>query len=392
MSSENSTHIDFAPGEQRLFRYTVVVFSAVALVGAIVLIFWVFGQVISALHTLVFPLAMAGVLALVLFPIVELFERYMRMNRLGAVITLFVILFGLFLMVMALVLPTAISQGSQFIASVPEMVERGHDRLSVKFPKALPMLKDALSDIEIRSMLPDMEQTADRTMKYIGFLVGLGFVPLYLFFALLSGDRLSKYARSSLFVFTRKKQDEVMYLGQLFVDYVTAFFRGQLIIALIMGVMMAIGFSLIGLEASILFGLALGLFNIVPYLGFIVGIVTVLPVAYLQPDGGGQLVLLVLGVIAFTQVVESMLLTPRIMADRSGLHPAVVVISILFWGTVLGGIVGMILAVPLTAFLFTLGEYVKNSLCTTVRSDDPDRMIMDERIGEKDRRHPGESL
>ena len=392
MSSEKSTHIDFGPGEQRLFRYTVVVFSAVALVGAIVFVIWVLGQILGALHTLVFPLAMAGVLALVLFPVVVLFERYLHMNRVGAVVTLFVILSGLFLMVMALVLPTAISQGSQFIQSAPEMVERGHDRLSVKFPKALPMLKDALSDIEIQSMLPDAEETADRTMKYIGFLVGLGFVPLYLFFALISGDRMSEHARNTLFVFTRKKQDEVMYLGQLFVDYITAFFRGQLIIALIMGVMMAIGFSIIGLEASIIFGLALGLFNIVPYLGFIVGIVTVLPVAYLQPDGGGQLVVLVLAVIAVTQVVESMLLTPKIMADRSGLHPAVVVISILFWGTVLGGVVGMILAVPLTAFLFTLGAYVKSGLCTTTRSDDPDRKIMDERIGEKDRRHPDESF
>jgi len=63
-----------------------------------------------------------------------------------------------------------------------------------------------------------------------------------------------------------------------------------------------------------------------------------------------------------------------------------------FWGTVPGGIVGMILAVPLTAFLFTLGAYVKGGLCTTTRSDDPGRKIMDERIGERDCRHPDESF
>ncbi len=391
MSSEKSTHIDFAPGEQRLLRYTVVALSTVTLVAAIVFVIWVFGQIVGALHTLVLPLAMAGVLALVLFPLVDMFERVLRMNRLGAVISLFMILLALFLMVVALVLPTAISQGGQFVQSVPEMAENAHERLSVRFPKALPVLENAISDMDIQAMLPNAEETADRTMKYIGFLVGLGFVPLYLFFALLSGDRLSEYARNTLFLFTRKRQEEVMYLGQLFVDYVTAFFRGQLIIALIMGVMMALGFTLIGLEASIFFGLALGLLNIVPYLGFIVGVITVMPVAYLQPDGGGQLVMLVLAVIAFTQVVESMLLTPRIMADRSGLHPAVVVISILFWATVLGGVVGMILAVPLTAFLFTLGEYVKSSVCTIERADETDRKMMDERTGEKDRREPDES-
>lgn len=387
MNPDRNTHIDFAPGEQRLLRYTIVALSAVTLMGTIVFVIWVLGQILGALHALVFPLAIAGVLALVLFPIVRLFEHLLHMNRLSAVISLFVILFGLFLALMVLVLPTAISQGGQFIQSVPEITERGVDRLSVRFPNALPMLEDAITKIEFQEVLPDPEEAADRTMAYIGFVVGLGFVPLYLFFALLSGNRLSEYAKRALFLFTRERQNEVMYLGQLFVDYVTAFFRGQLTIGLIMGVIMAVGFTFIGLEAAIYFGLFLGLLNIVPYLGFIVGIVTVLPIAYLQPDGGTQLVLMVLAVIAFTQLVETMLLTPKIMADRSGLHPAVVVISILFWGTALGGVVGMILAVPLTAFLITLGEHVKSRLSNTARPDELDRQAVNDTTTGDDERH-----
>lgn len=385
MSFEKRTQIDFAPGEQRLLRYTIVALSAVTLVGTVVFIIWVLGQIIGALHSLVFPLAIAGVMALILLPIVELFERQLRMNRLGAVISLFVILFGLFLTVMVLVLPTAIHQGSQFFQSVPEIAERGHASLSARFPRVLPMVEDAITEMEIQSMLPDAEEATDRTMKYIGFLVGLGFVPLYLFFALLSGGRMKQHAKGMLFLFTKQRQNEVVYLVQLFINYVTAFFRGQLTIALIMGVMMAVGFTVIGLEAAIFLGLALGMLNIVPYLGFIVGVVTVLPIAYFQPGGGSQLVMLVLAVIAVTQLVESMLLTPKIMADRSGLHPALVVISILFWGTVLGGVVGMILAVPLTAFLLTLGEHMKSRLTTTTRPDTLDQQIVRETIGDDER-------
>ncbi len=359
MSSKKAIHIDFAPGEHRLFRYTLVTLSAVTLVTMLLFIIWVLGKIVGALHLLVFPLAIAGVLALVLFPIIELFERRLHMNRLGAVISLFVALFGLFVMLLVLVLPAAIYQGGQFLQSMPDMAQRGYNSLSVQFPQAVPMLEDALSEMDLQAMLPDAENAVDRIFAYIGFVVGLGFVPLYLFFALLSGNQLRESAKNSLFLFTRKSQDDVLYLGQLFIDYVTAFFRGQLTIALIMGVMMGIGFTLVGLEAAIYFGLALGLLNIVPYLGFVVGTFTVLPVAYLQPEGSGQLVLLVMLVIAATQLVESMLLTPKIMADRSGLHPVLVVISILFWGTVLGGVVGMILAVPLTAFLVTLGEHLK---------------------------------
>ncbi|MFO7649343.1 MULTISPECIES: AI-2E family transporter [Halomonas] len=385
MSSEKIPQLDFTPGEKRLLRYTLLALSSVILASMIGVIIWALGRIIGALHALIFPLAIAGVMALVLFPVVELFERHLRMNRLGAVASLFVILLGLFLTLMVLVLPTAIYQGSQFFQSVPEIAQRGHESLSARFPKALPVLEDAITEMEIQSMLPDAEEAADRTMAYLGFLLGLGFVPLYLFFALLSGDRLKAQAKGMLFLFTQKRQNEVLYLGQIFIDYVTAFFRGQLTIALIMGVMMAIGFTIIGLEAAIFIGIALGLLNIVPYLGFIVGVITVLPIAYFQPDGGTQLVMLVLAVIAVTQLVESVLLTPKIMADRSGLHPALVVISILFWGTALGGVVGMILAVPLTAFLLTLGRHVKSRLPTTIWTDDVAPRNLIETMGGDDR-------
>lgn len=369
MNSDNRPTVSFAPGEQRLIRYTVVSLSAVALMATIVFVIWVLGQILGALHALVFPLAVAGVLALVLFPVVDLFERLLRMSRLWAVITLFLILLALLVTILTLVLPTAISQGSQFFEAVPEMAERGQERLADRFPTALPVLEDALTGMEWGGLFPDAEEATERTMEYIAFVVGLGFVPLYLFFALLSGNGIKAFAKSTLFLFTPRTQNDVVYLGQVFVDYVTAFFRGQLTIALIMGVIMAVGFTVFGLKGGIFFGLALGLLNIVPYLGFVVGLVTVLPVAYFQPEGGVQLVMLVLGVIAFTQIVESTVLTPKIMADRSGLHPALVVISILFWGTVLGGVVGMILAVPLTAFLQALTSHFKTRINTRVELD-----------------------
>ena len=369
MNSDNRPTVSFAPGEQRLIRYTVVSLSAVALMGTIVFVIWVLGQILGALHALVFPLAVAGVLALVLLPVVELFERLLRMSRLWAVITLFLILLALLVTILMLVVPTAISQGAQFFEAVPEMAERSQERLADRFPTALPVLEDALTGMEFGGLLPDAEEATERTMEYIAFVVGLGFVPLYLFFALLAGNGIKASAKSTLFLFTPRTQNDVVYLGQVFVDYVTAFFRGQLTIALIMGVIMAVGFTLLGLKAGIFFGLALGLLNIVPYLGFVVGLVTVLPVAYFQPEGGVQLVMLVLGVIAFTQIVETTILTPKIMADRSGLHPALVVISILFWGTALGGVVGMILAVPLTAFLLALADHFKTRINTTVQLD-----------------------
>ena len=366
MNSDQRPLLDLSVSERRLLRYTLVTFSAVTLICLIVLVIFVLGRIVATLHLLVFPLAVAGVLALVLFPLVEALERYARMSRLAAVVTLFLALALGLLTLLVLVIPAAVNQATAFIASIPAMAEQGYETVSGKFPRLLPFIEDTLANIEPGAWLPEADKAAGWTMTYVGLLVGMSFVPLYVFFALLSGERLREKAKEALFLCDHETQNEVLYLGQLFVGYVTAFFRGQLTIALIMGVIMAVGFTAVGLEAAIIFGLALGLLNIVPYLGLVVGLLTVLPVAYIQPDGGMQLVLLVLGVIAATQLIESFLLTPKIMADRSGLHPALVVISILFWGTVLGGVTGMILAVPLTAFLLTLGKHVKTRLSRTV--------------------------
>jgi predicted PurR-regulated permease PerM len=147
---------------------------------------------------------------------------------------------------------------------------------------------------------------------------------------------------------TRK---DVSYLVEQFVDIVVAFFRGQLLIALMQGVLYAVGFSLIGLRYGFVLGLVLGLLNIIPYLGSIVGLGVGLPLAYFQQGGGSTTLALVLVVFSVVQLIEGYVLTPKIMGDRTGLHPMAIIVAVFFWGSALSGILGMILAIPLTAFL-----------------------------------------
>ena len=133
-----------------------------------------------------------------------------------------------------------------------------------------------------------------------------------------------------------------------------------MVIALIMGALLAIGFTLIDLNFGIILGLGIGFLNIIPYLGSIIGIGTVLPLAYFQSDGGSiQLVLFALAIFTAVQIIEGYLLTPRIMGKSTGLHPLVIIIAIFFWGTALDGILGMILAIPLTAFFVVAWRLLK---------------------------------
>jgi predicted PurR-regulated permease PerM len=138
-----------------------------------------------------------------------------------------------------------------------------------------------------------------------------------------------------------------------------------------MGVLLALGFSIIGLKFGLFIGLALGVLIIVPYLGTILGLVAAVPLAFLQPDGGWKLVGLVLLVKIGVQVIEGWVLTPKIMGDRTGLHPVAIMVAIFFWGTAFGGVLGMLLAIPLTAFFVTAWRLARHKYFEPVGTRTP---------------------
>jgi predicted PurR-regulated permease PerM len=159
-------------------------------------------------------------------------------------------------------------------------------------------------------------------------------------------------------------REDVIYLFDQFINILLTFFRGQIVIALAQGVLYAIGFALVGLPYGIVIGIMLGLLNIVPYLGSIVGLGVALPLAFFGEGGSIVLVLLVLVVFGAVQAVEGYFLTPRIMGNRTGLHPALIIFAVFFWGVALNGIMGMMLAVPLTAFAVVFWRLLKKKYIT----------------------------
>ena len=183
----------------------------------------------------------------------------------------------------------------------------------------------------------------------------LAVIPIYLFYFLSSNRNFLEDLDQELSFLSESLREDIIFLIREFVGILVAFFRGQLLIGLLMGVGYAIGFSLSGLKFGITLGLLFGLLNVIPYLGSIVGVCVTVVVAYLQPEGiaeTGQWNLLLTCGLSFmvVQLAESYYLTPKIMGQQTGLHPVVVIVSIFFWGTALGGILGMIFGIPLTAF------------------------------------------
>ena len=320
------------------------------------------------------PLITAGIMALVLMPLVLLLERKLRFSRLSAVVSIF----GAFVLVLTglglTVVPPAISQLLDFIGFVPALWERAVAYGQEHYPHwvetaqrylANPTIKGAVNKLMeeaqglVSHAVPSLKAAGSGVLSLFGFFTSLAVIPIYLFFFLLSSGDPTKNLGDHLSFLKPGLRDDLVFLVREFVSIVVSFFRGQLVIGLIMGVLLALGFSIIGLKFGLFIGLMLGVLNIVPYLGTIIGLSVALPLAFLQPEGGAQLVLLVLGVFIVVQNIEGWYLTPKIMGDRTGLHPVTIIVAIFFWGTALGGILGMILAIPLTAFFVTAWRLVK---------------------------------
>ncbi|MEM8934331.1 MAG: AI-2E family transporter, partial [Acidobacteriota bacterium] len=190
-------------------------------------------------------------------------------------------------------------------------------------------------------------------------LLGWVVLPVYFAYFLVADPPGPNKLESMLPFLKAETRQDVVYLAREFVNIIVAFFRGQLIIAFLQGLIFALGFWLVGLKYGFVIGLALGFLNIVPYLGNIVGLGVALPLAIFQTDGGLARLGLVLIVFFIGQSVEAYILTPKIMGDRTGLHPMMIIVALFFWGSAFSGILGMILAIPLTAFLVVFWRLAK---------------------------------
>lgn len=357
-----------------------VVGSALALLaflGSIALLILsviVLGRLLSFFSSVLWPLAVAGVLALILRPLVVSLARALKVPRLTAV----VLLYGVFVLLaggaLLLLVPPLAAQLIDFIAYVPTLIDQVSNYVQNHYPEWIALAKKHLANPSVRNVadaiateskalfahaIPSVRAAFGGVLDVFAFLTHLAIIPVYLFFFLLMrGEPTANFGRHLPFL-RPSVRDDVVFLASEFVSIIESFFRGQLLIGLCMGVLFALGFSIIGLKFGLFIGLALGVLNIIPYLGTILGLAVTLPLAFFQPDGGWYLVGLVLLVKGIVQCIESWILTPKIMGHHTGLHPVVIIIAVFFWGTAFGGVLGMLLAVPLTAFFVTAWRLAK---------------------------------
>jgi len=193
-----------------------------------------------------------------------------------------------------------------------------------------------------------------------GFLLSLIMVPIYLFFFLKERPRIEKRWKDYLPLRDSPLKEEVAEVLSQINNYIIAYFRGQLLVCLVDGVLIGSALTLLGLNFAPLIGLLVVILTMIPYIGiFVCWVPAVLIAAFQWGDWTHPLV--VTGTFILIQNLEGMFYAPRIIGNSVGLHPMTVIVSIFVWGLLIGGLLGPLLAVPLTATLkVLLARYVWN--------------------------------
>ena len=355
--------LELTPRQANTIAAAVTTVSALIILLAIGLLGWLAALFLRTFSGVFLPLAVGGVAALVFRPYYDWLRGPGRLPVPAAVAAVFLSALGPLGVFVAFFGNLAVEQVVGLAAQVPHWWANARNEL----PRASELLEssgmgDRLREIVVAQQAAIFEwlQTMGVQAVTVGFGVARGLAallswiitPVYFAWFLTAGFRLDT-DRVLPFLKPETRED-VTYLMHEFVDITVGFFRGQLIIALLQGLLFAAGFSLVGLRYGFVIGLALGVLNVIPFLGNMIGLAIAIPIAFFQADGGWVTCLLVLAVVLVVQQIEGWFLTPKIMGQRTGLHFMAIIVAIFFWGTALGGILGLIVAIPLTAFLASL--------------------------------------
>ena len=234
------------------------------------------------------------------------------------------------------------------IGPVPDRITTAdRQRIQAWVAKQLPNLERQLPYLS-EKIWEILKQSIGGFLGVTGFLLSLVMVPIYLFFLLKESPSIERRWREYLPLRNSPLKNEVAAVLTQINSYIIAYFRGQLLVCLIDGIIIGTALYLCGLNFAPLIGLLVMVLTMIPYIGIVLCWIPAVLIAAGQ-WGDWTHPLLITLVFVVVQNLEAIFIAPRIVGNSVGLHPMTVIVSIFVWGLLIGGLLGPILAVPLTA-------------------------------------------
>jgi predicted PurR-regulated permease PerM len=357
--------------------------AALAVISVILVAGWSVVSLCAYLKPVLTPIAIAAVLAYLLTPVVGLLCRW-KLPRTWAVVVVFVLFSAGLALIGITVGPALAHQGSIFASKIPSYSQK-ITALAKGSAGEIQRLSDLKAQTTVsRSLLEDLSpenlklhaigyanDTLDWAQKelpaiatatgtflqksiggvfgVLGFLLSLILVPVFLFFFLLESPSIGSNWSRYLPLRASPLKEEIVSLLNEINTYLIHFFRGQLLVSLIDGAVVGISlFLFLRLDFSFLIGLMVGILCLIPYLGMALCLIPAMLIAIAQ-YGDVMHPVWVLVIFALAHNLDGIFISPKVIGESVGLHPMTVIISVFAWTIILGGLLGALLAVPLTA-------------------------------------------
>lgn len=319
---------------------------------------------IKRLSGVLLPFLVAWLVAYMIFPLVKFFQYKLKIkSRVLSILFSFISISAVLGMASYFILPSIFEELGKINQLVVSYLDGGKGdtiptvisdfiKKNVDFNELTALVNEENLINTIKQAVPQIWSLAVDSVNIIFGILSFFIILMYIVFILLDYEDLSEGWLGLLPKKYRAISDKIV---RDIEEGMNRYFRGQALVALCVGVMFSIGFLIIDFPMAIVLGMFIGMLNMVPYLQ-IIGIVPTVLLSVLKAADTGENFWIILGsaiiVFAVVQIIQDGFLVPKIMGKITGLNPAIILLSLSIWGSLLG-IIGMIIALPLTTLMLS---------------------------------------
>ena len=322
---------------------------------------------VQAIWSVILPFLLAGIFAYVMMPLVRFFQYTLRLRSRGLSVILTLLLLGAGVYLAVIFIIPSINAEIEKTLQVISGYSSGQDILTMILPRNIRnYLNGGLrwgnfpQQLSLEKILENVKLLLDQVGGIInstlsifswGLVFLIGFV--YFVFILLDFENLG---RGFISLFPKTLRPTIRTISMDLDRYMNNYFRGQALVAMSVGILLTIGFNIIGLPLATAMGIFIGILNFIPYmqaLGIIpLGLASLLMAAQ-TGENAFVCMLLGYGVLMIVQIIQDMIIVPRIMGQTMGMRPSLILLVLSIWGYLLG-FFGMLIALPITMFIYSL--------------------------------------
>ena len=322
---------------------------------------------VQAIWSVILPFLLAGIFAYVMMPLVRFFQYTLRLRSRGLSVILTLLFLGAVVYLAVIFIIPSINAEIEKTLQVISGYSSGQDILTMILPRNIRnYLNGGLrwgnfpQQLSFEKVLENVKLLLDQVGGIINstlsiFSWGLVFLIGFIYFVFILLD-FENLARGFISLFPKTLRPTIRTISMDLDRYMNNYFRGQALIAISVGILLSIGFNIIGLPLATAMGIFIGILNFIPYmqaLGIIpLGLASLLMAAQ-TGENAFVCMLLAYGVLMIVQIIQDMIIVPHIMGQTMGMRPSLILLVLSIWGYLLG-FFGMLIALPITMFIYSL--------------------------------------